>query len=69
MPGPNKYPVILTGRPAKESLKFGKEDIAAAWAPITTNAIDVAIRIAMNAILFEFHLFIFTFLILDIIIK
>jgi hypothetical protein len=30
MPGPNKNPVILTGKPAKESLKLGKEDIAAA---------------------------------------
>lgn len=53
--GPNKKPTILTGKPTKDNLKLGKDEIANAWAPIITKEIDIAIKIEIKAIRFEFH--------------
>ena len=57
--GPNIKPIIFIGNPANDNLNDGKEVIATNRVPIITNEIDIAIKIAMNAILLESHLFIF----------
>ena len=56
--GPKIKPIILIGKPAKDNLKDGKEVIATKRVPMITNEIDIAIKIAIKAILLESHLFI-----------